>query len=171
MILTMLVWLAVAPNAAFATRDTSDAACHARIRRDAVHLGVGDTATRVILAGLRRNRTGITIDSGASYRFSTSEQWLDSYIVAGAEGYSPSRARWYAVPLLWALQPVRRVPGARWFALIGEVPYGSRQFMTIDTGLVWRARATGELAAFANDFNGAYGNNRGCVALFVRRES
>jgi hypothetical protein len=120
---------------------------------------------------VRRNHTGILLERNAVYRFAAEGQWFDSTIATDARGYSSTRARWYAVPVMFAATPIRRVPTASWFELIGEVPGGSKHFVRIGhiLGSEWPADASGELVAFANDVNFMYGNNSGEVTLTVTR--
>lgn len=129
------------------------------------------TVERQIDSRVRRNRTGIYLDSGGQYRFTARGKWQDGQRIrpTTARGFDSNVVPWYGRLFMFLGEPIRRYPRARWFALVGELSSRPRKFFVIGDSLVWTAPTTGELVAFANDVNSHYGNNRGCIALAAKR--
>jgi hypothetical protein len=72
------------------------------------------------------------------------------------------------MPHLAPFERHRRVPGERWFKLIGVVGNDGTPF-PIGTGRDVTMSATGRLYRFANDVSWAYWNNWGKVMLTIER--
>jgi len=111
-----------------------------------------------IEAVCRWNKTGFHVKAGKTYRFHASGEWDDLSHHCKADGY-PSP--WYLSP--WVV--IRRVPSARWFALIGTVEGADRFVIGIDR--TWTAPRDGELWCYANDVWFMYFNNSGFVTLQI----
>jgi len=114
-----------------------------------------------ILACRRWNETPFRVVEGHRYRFSATGEWKDWRTPSGATGYLDDRLKRF--------EPLRRLPEARWFSLVGAV---NRDRLTLfDIGHLiaeqqpWTAPETGTLYCFANDVWFMYWNNRGTVEL------
>lgn len=135
-------------------------------------LAIGECRSVEILARPLRNETGIRLEQGATYDFTATGTWTDLHIDSSADGYDPATLPFLTSLPLRIFGFARRVPGARWFALIGELPSGSQNHFVIGTSLPgWRAPVDGDLAAFANDVSSKYKNNKGSVTLTVCRRA
>jgi hypothetical protein len=120
--------------------------------------------TAIIRASEHWNRTAITLQKGRAYRFRVRGEWTDCSIGSDARGYS----RWY----LRLFEPLRRVPEAQWFALIGA--YDLKPSTCFDIGRLiadhtgrYVASHSGGLTCFANDLPFMYWNNKGVIELDV----
>lgn len=116
-----------------------------------------------IEASLPWNRTGIQLQAGSRYEISATGLWIDKEYEAGPEGYvSPN--------LLMKLGEFRRrVPKARWFALIGALDADESTQFVIGSHVIYTPTRSGELTCFANDWQSKYGNNKGALTLSVQR--
>ena len=108
------------------------------------------------------NDTGIEVEEGHRYNFRADGDWVDLNIRSGPEG-NPAP--------VWAqrfVQQYLRVPGERYFTLIGALDRDAKSIFSIGAELLgWRAPRRGRLTCFANDVPFAYWNNRGSVRLTV----
>jgi hypothetical protein len=110
------------------------------------------------------NDTGIVLEAGAAYALAAEGDWTDFFIRSGPEG-NPAPT-WTQRLLLSRL----RMPGERYFALIGAIDRDPATQFLIGRGLArWIASRSGQLTCFANDVPGFYWNNRGAVKLTVTR--
>ena len=110
----------------------------------------------------RWNRTGIVLEAGKRYDFEAAggESWRDGNIVCGADGYECDRLRLFA--------RLRRVPFARWLALIGALGSDGATLFPIGRAMEnYIPLRSGELYCFANDVWFMYWNNAGSVELTV----
>jgi hypothetical protein len=123
----------------------------------------GESATTIVRARLRWNDTGIVLSAGETYRFAATGCWIDWFIRHGPGG-DPS-----TIAYLRCLEPLRVMPHAHWFALIGALDRDMRTAFVIGEGDVWRPESSGELTCFANDVPGFFWNNWGDVRLDVSR--
>jgi hypothetical protein len=107
------------------------------------------------------NRSGILLEKGHSYTFEipVGDVWCDSSIVCDASGYE--------LPKLKGWVFLRRVRGAKWFALIGAIGRCARQPMIYAPGGKFIAHKDGELFLFANDVWFMYWNNGGSIKVSV----
>ena len=106
--------------------------------------------------------TGITLEAGKTYEFVASGEWKDASIVTGPNGYE-------SVNLLQkTTENLRRMPHARWFALVGALDRRKETTFLIGSTLRYTAKESGELTCFANDLIGFYVNNHGSVTLSVQ---
>lgn len=113
--------------------------------------------TVTIRARERWNDTGIDLVAGATYRLVATGRWRDWFIDTDADGFT----RWYLRPFR------RRVPGERWFKLIGCVGQDESRCFAIGKASTLVAPASGRLYCFANDAPSAYWNNEGELTLTV----
>ena len=135
----------------------------------------GSLATAVIDSKLMWNNTGIWLEAGKTYNVHAPHTWIDAYINTTADGYESfdSQVRWYARPILYASESLRRQPQQNWFKLIGCInktgcmPFGSQYTFT--------APSSGYLTCYANDytsiFANGYSNNKGSITITVTRVS
>ncbi len=118
------------------------------------------------------NAPGIFLQAGKHYRVSARGTWMDASLERGPAGDRPASIQHFYGKL-------RRVPQARWFALVASIgcadcPDHSNDLVHFPTYIVG-AGATlvpavdGYLYLFANDMAGMYGNNRGSVEVTVER--
>ena len=116
-----------------------------------------------IKANHRLVKTPFELEKGRVYLFSATGKWTDFFIRAPASGY--------CCFLLKGLERWRRVPGAKWFSLIGQID--NRQETRFDIGKLlednspYESAATGVLHCFANDLSFMYWNNWGAIELEV----
>ena len=118
-------------------------------------------ATATIEARLPWNRTGIRLQAGSRYELTATGLWIDKNYEAGPDGYvSPN--------LLMRLGEFRRrVPKARWFALVGALDEDESTQFVIGSRMVYTPVRSGELTCFANDWRSKYDNNSGTLTLSV----
>jgi hypothetical protein len=103
----------------------------------------------------------ILLEANTPYRFSAGGTWCDASIACGPDGYSnPNLA-------LRLAEGLRRVPGARWFMLMGTVDRDTSLLKAIGPGATITFPKSGKLSCFANDVWLMYFNNRGSVMLTV----
>lgn len=92
--------------------------------------------------------------------------WHDKDLPATPAGLKPS---WKWNPAMWMGIPFRRVWGAPWFQLRGEIGRRSGVQLPIADGGEFEAPETGELYLFVNDVPFLYGNNHGKATISIRR--
>ena len=119
----------------------------------------------LVVAARDRWSSVISVEAGRQYTFGARGIWIDAYIKCGPEGYSV----WW----LRLFEPLRVLPTANWFCLVGRFDRDERDVpaMMIEIGArcTWTAAADGKITFFANDVPGMYWNNRGEVALEILR--
>ena len=130
-------------------------------------LEIGETTTVPIRARAYWNDTGIAVRIGEHYRLRAEGSWRDFLITSGPDGYETP---WYSLGQRLA-SPLRRVPNARWFALIGAVRGAERRPFVIGRETETVIPAAGTLKCFANDVPGFYWNNCGAIYLSIERLS
>jgi hypothetical protein len=130
-------------------------------------LAVGEKRQVEISARKLWNDTGIDVKEGERYRLRADGTWRDLLILSGPDGYD---APWYSLGQRLA-GGRRRVPSARWFALIGAVSDGRSKPFVIGSECLATMPASGSLRCFANDVRGFYWNNFGAVSLRIERLS
>ena len=115
-------------------------------------------------AGKRWNRTGLVIESGATYRYEVVKisGWRDGKIETDPDGYE----KLHLLPLV----PSRRFPFAHWLELVGAVGTSAWNYFPIGKGCTRRAKGAGELYCFANDASFRYKDNEGQLTLRITRE-
>lgn len=111
------------------------------------------------------NDTGIQVSAGETYRFEATGEWDDASHRCGPEGYDSPNF------ILRAAEKLRRVPNARWFALIGVVNHDLSTAFVIGQGVQQTFAASGPLSCFANDVSFMYWNNKGSVKLTITKIS
>jgi len=126
---------------------------------------VGETVTVTIWARAYWNDTGVFVRGGERYRLQAEGCWRDMFIRAGPDGYDTP---WYSIAQRFATR-LRRVPYARWFALIGAIRGAKESMFVIGTETQALIAANGTLMCFANDVPGFYWNNCGAISLSIER--
>jgi hypothetical protein len=109
--------------------------------------------------------TGIRLEAGRRYRLSARGSWNDASIVTDAAGYESTNL------FQGITERLRRVPGARWFALVGAIDRRRETQFVIGRSRVLETMHAGELTCFANDLHGFYFNNSGSIVLTVDEEA
>jgi hypothetical protein len=130
-------------------------------------LEIGETKTFPIRARPYWNDTGISVHIGERYRLRADGSWTDFFITSGPDGY---KTPWWNLGQRLAV-PLRRVPNARWFTLIGAVRGAERRPFVIGRETETVISAAGTLKCFANDVPGFYWNNCGAIRLSIERLS
>lgn len=132
-------------------------------------LAVGEKPVTVeIQSRSKWNDTRVKVQKGEAYLLSATGRWYDASIAAGPEGYESPNFYFRA------LEGLRRVPQANWFALI--VTVGE----SLSTALIVTPSAGAPptmldvtqdelLYGFANDLSWFYFNNSGLVTLTIER--
>ena len=104
----------------------------------------------------------ILLQANTPYRFSAGGTWSDAGIACGPDGYSSTKL------VLRLAEGLRRIPGARWFMLMGTVDRDTSLLKAIGSGPTpITFPKSGKLSCFANDVWTMYFNNRGSVMLTV----
>ncbi len=103
----------------------------------------------------------VSVNKGEEYHiYSEPNQiWNDWYIKASPDGYSNF------IGAIWGL----RVKGAKCFCLCGAYNEDHSRVFAIGSDKTFIIEDSGTLSFFANDVKGFYGNNRGVIAINVRR--
>jgi uncharacterized protein (DUF2235 family) len=128
-----------------------------------IRLQPGQSTIAGIHARATWNDTAVQVRAGERYRFAASGRWYDATISSGPAGYaSPSIA-------FRAVERLRRVRHANWFALIGAIGQDDTATFVIGEGTELVATADGIVSAFANDLPFLYRNNSGAVRLTITR--
>ena len=109
------------------------------------------------------NETGIHLTAGEQYHLRAVGAWIDWKKSCDANGYdSINRVQQFS-------ERLRRVPGERWFTLIGSIGRDGRELFPIGADRAYSPRTSGNLFCFANDVRIAYWNNHGTIMLTVMR--
>lgn len=105
--------------------------------------------------------TGVNVVAGETVSAQVTGEWSDFTIKTDADGYA---SPWNMKPLEWA----RRLPKARWFALVGCVGRDLHHCQVMSTGnQTLIMPITGRLYLFANDAPGFYWNNTGALTVAI----
>jgi uncharacterized protein (DUF2235 family) len=128
-----------------------------------LHLEPGRRAIVGVHAREKWNDTALQLLKGETYLFEASGSWSDASIRSGPAGYS-SPSVWFRL-----VQPLRRVPSANWFALIGCIGPRPDTAFVIGEHRELVAPADGILHCYANDLAFLYRNNSGWIKLAVTR--
>jgi hypothetical protein len=133
-------------------------------------LGVGDSEIFGIDARELWNPTECVLQSGGGYRIEVTEQleeWRDWMIGASPQEGWLGSAR-VIEPLV---RPFARAPRLPMYALVGAIDRDPATFFLAISIGSWQAVKDGPLECFANDWPGAYGNNRGRLRVTLYRIS
>ena len=158
----------------------------------------GASKTMNIYAAERWNRTGVYLEAGKAYQFTAEGEWVDGkekFSPAGHElgGFHLRDLAHLASSALGEAETIfkaatgreadfwltRRNEHAPWFALMGYVGSDvgmddntllTGETFTISDAATFTPKLGGYLYCYANDAWQAYGNNRGSVALTVKRQ-
>ena len=120
-----------------------------------------------VKARSRLTDTGLNIEVGGLYRFSSEGRWVDWFIPCGATGYRGFK-------YMKRYRPHLRMPSANWFSVIGEIQGSTEQIDIgglITSGATYTAKHSGRLFCYANDVAdpNMYWNNWGSIHLSVER--
>jgi WD40 repeat protein len=152
---TTATWTAILPN------DSQPGSCPTSVispRKERVSL-----MPPVLIASTELwNDTGVHVQKGKTYELVATGVWNDASIVTDPNGYDSVNF------FQRATERLRRMPGSRWFALIGALDRRRDTQFLIGAGMRYTATDDGELTCFANDLRGFYFNNRGGITLTVR---
>jgi hypothetical protein len=145
------------------------------------------------------NDTGLWLEAGVTYQFTSTGEWIDLFNRSGPEGMDDGTFQMgellYKMGDLIALGEeafkritgkqesdwwaTRRFESAAWFALVGMIANQpnadgggtpiSGEIFTIGAGVTYTPKDSGYLYCYANDAWRFYRNNRGSVMLTVER--
>jgi hypothetical protein len=129
----------------------------------------------IVKAEEKWNKTGIVLEKGKTYKFEARGTWVDKDYEVDANGFTTEE--YYAAKhpdvltriLMGFLENFRRIPPAKWFALIGTIGKTTKTNFVIGTERTYKAVEDGELFCFANDVSFAYENNKGELELEVTK--
>lgn len=107
------------------------------------------------------SREVLPVREGQRYRLSASGTWHDLAYACNADGYESPNA------YMRFFEHWRRVPAARWFALIGALDRDAETLVVLGREHIYVPPRDGELSFFANDVPGMYWNNWGTLVLAV----
>ncbi len=127
-------------------------------------LAVGESVGARIYARRKWNDTQVDLVAGHEYACTAEGRWVDLLIPSDADGYASGR-----LLTLRLTERLRRVPSARWFALIGVVVGAPEPAFLIGKSRMIVPLTGGRLKCFANDLSFMYWNNYGSVQLTVTR--
>jgi hypothetical protein len=102
-----------------------------------------------------------TVSAGETWSFAASGRWTNGFIACGPDGYRNF--------LFDALQIEPRAAGEPWFRLIGEIKGRPGSRFAIGAGCTRTFDESGELIVYANDSADGYSDNKGAVALRLRK--
>lgn len=105
----------------------------------------------------------VFVEPGEEYVLSATGSWFDRTYACGPEGHR-SRSR-----LMRLLKRFRRVPHAKWMALVGSVGRDDDAPVVIGAGRLVRTRRRGVLLCYANHLRGMNSRCRGRVMLSIER--
>ncbi|MEZ9233036.1 DUF2235 domain-containing protein [Vibrio amylolyticus] len=135
-------------------------------------LALGESKTITVFAAEKYNRTGVFLEAGKTYRFTSqdSETWYDAAIACSVSGWDRSGVTLgFKEIAIATMEPFRRVPDANWFELCASIGSDDRETFRIGLNTSYTPSTSGELCPFANDLERFYGNNRGLVQCTVER--
>ena len=151
-------------------RDSSRRVCVDAVLSAARPLAPGESIGVRVDAKCRTNRTGVSVLQGREYTIRVDESshpdqepWKDWFVDATVEQGWTGLAR----PFGWLLKWFAVAPGAPMYALAGAIEGGTPFY--VGSELNFRASESGELVLFANDVEGLYFNNRGCLDVTIER--
>jgi len=116
-----------------------------------------------VYASQKWNNIQVQVSAGETYRFEAKGEWIDWHKKCSPEGYDSSNF------ILRSAEKLRRVPTAKWFALIGVVNQELGTAFVIGNGVTRTFNQNGTLCCFANDVSCMYWNNKGSVELIITR--
>jgi hypothetical protein len=126
-------------------------------------LAIGDRISVPVPARRYWSPTHVRLTAGQVYELNAVGTWRDFLATSGPDGYeTPWYSPWQRLAERW-----RRMPQARWFALIGAIRDDQSEPFVIGSNLTMQAQASGPLECYANDVPGFYFNNLGSVELTV----
>ena len=137
-------------------------------------LDVGQECDFVTRAKSRFNWSRVKLVKGQEYQITVKQDsmWKDGDIECDADGWPTEDLPFYKELVIQHFEDNRRCPQAHWFELIGS--YGSDStdpFFRIGKEVTFKAVIDADLYTFANDLNNFYSNNKGKLAVKIKRLS
>jgi hypothetical protein len=128
----------------------------------------------IVKAADKWNKTGIVLEKGKTYKFKARGEWTDKDYPVNANGFTTKQYITKYPNILTGIlmgffENFRRIPPAKWFALIGTIGKTTKTNFVIGTETTYKAVEDGELFCFANDVSFAYDNNKGELELEVTK--
>lgn len=135
-------------------------------------LQTGEQVTVKAFASQKYNASGVMLEKGATYRFSTQDDaiWYDNSHPVSIKGWNRAQQtigiKQQAIELF---TPYRRATNAQWFALMGCINHNDETAFLITNGCEVRISQSGEFTPFANDIHKDYQQNSGSIDLTIIR--
>lgn len=104
------------------------------------------------------NNTEFKVEKGKTYKLNADGKWKDCFTIRDADGWS----------FLNLFRIFSRFPEARMFQLVGCINCDENTFFVIGKNRTYKAKKTGILYCFANDWKKRYGNNSGSIKLTIK---
>ncbi len=127
-------------------------------------LKVGGVSRLEVSARAMRTSANLAVVPGEQYEISATGTWCDTKKhCCTADGFESTNRilRWF--------EGRRRLPTARWFALIAATRDDEERGVAVGTRGLYEPAAAGTLVLFANDVSFMYFNNLGNVTVSVLR--
>lgn len=138
------------------------------------YLKTGQSLTCRVIAKMKHNWSGVTLQDGAQYTFEVAENdtWKDAEIVCGPGGWKTEDLPWYKEGIVQFFEKHKRHETANWFALVGALGNDDDELFLIgDSSKIYNAEKDADLYLFANDMLSKYGNNDGYLEVTITRIS
>lgn len=138
------------------------------------HLPVDPGEPGIRVASEDRYTTVGRVEAGAPYLLTAHGMWRDWLVCTDSSGFE-------SMGVMKRFESKRRLPTARWFALVGvitetsAIPANDKLSLVgvidltpyLRSGKAWVPSMSGTLHVFANDMPSMYGNNVGVIRLQV----
>ncbi len=138
------------------------------------HLKVGQSHTCKVLALVKFNWSGVTLQKDCTYTFTIPENdtWKDASIECGPGGWKTEELPWYKEGIVNFFENHKRLKNADWFALVGALEDEDADLFLIgDNPAPYTAPRDADLYLLANDMDSKYGNNEGDLMVTITRTS
>lgn len=127
-------------------------------------LSVGETCRLEVPSREKRQSSKLVVAPGEQYEITATGTWCDTEKhCCSADGFESDN--W----ILRTWERWRRVPTARWFALIAATSENEKRGVAVGARGLYEPAAAGTLIFFANDVSFMYFNNQGSVSVSILR--
>lgn len=137
-----------------------------------LYLEKNQSRTCRVLAGMRYNWSGVTLQRNCTYTFTVekNDTWKDASIECGPGGWKTEQLPWYKEGIVNFFEDHKRLKHADWFALVGALDDEDEELFLIgDSPAPYTAPREADLYLFANDMVSKYSNNEGYLMVTITR--